>query len=348
MIAKSELKKSCFLLNGVLILSAACAEKQNRPSISPASTELTIADYCSPDEKLSQLRLSALFNENEEEIPDSQVNSGQVAWITLQKDTESHRFYSGVGRYGNCTGTLLYTSSLREAPAYIITNGHCVTSGLISPSGLLLNQTDSSGKKMYFNYYYGFSDESLEIIKGNKIAFASMDGTDAAIVELKATLGELTDKGICPFKLSSQQVRKNMAVQVAGVPLSGVSSSLLGLRLSFCSLGDTVSLREGSYSFPESFRHHCSIVGGNSGSPVISSGKYEIVGLVNTAVNDSAEAQEACSLNKPCEISTDGSITTNSSENYGQPTDYLVGCFDESGTFDHHQSSCGIKARFGI
>ena len=75
---------------------------------------------------------------------------------------------------------------------------------------------------------------------------------------------------------------------------------------------------------------------------------YSIVGLVNTAVEDSALNNENCTLSKPCEVSSGGEISINTDDNYGQTIEYLSGCFDELGVFNHELNSCGVKTKFGI
>lgn len=311
-----------------------------------SSISLTKGSHCYTVPATSSLNLSTIFDRSGFKLPDSDVNSAEVNWLILNGD--KHSFFNGVGRYGNCTGTLIDSSELATAPAYVITNGHCVSTSLISESGVLLNQPEDSSKRMIFHYYKGFTSETVEIVRNKEITFASMDQTDAAIVELNITLTELKAKGICPFQISSSKPATGQKVQVVGVPLTGMNASNYGLRLSNCQIGETVAIREGNYSFPVSFRHRCSIVGGSSGSPVFETETYSIVGLVNTAVEDSALNNENCTLSKPCEVSSDGDISINTDDNYGQTIEYLSGCFDELGVFNHELNSCGVKTKFGI
>ena len=327
-----------FLL--LVILAAGCSKKDtSRPP-----RILAKYPHCYEAPPLRALGLSAIFDEHGYKLPDTEVNIPEVAWAVL--DAESHKFYSGVGRYGNCTGTLLDTTDDSSAPAYVLTNGHCVTSGSMAPSGYLSDAPESPSRKMHFNYYKGFTPATLITVSVKKISFASMDKTDAALVELNASLGELKDRGICPFRLGEAKPVSGQKIQVVGVPLTGMLPENQGLRLSICTAGGTVALREGEYTFPDSFRHQCSAVGGSSGSPVFEPRDFSIVGLVNTSINDSAAAEASCSLNKPCEVSESGEIITNTKDNYAQKIDYLVGCFDRFGFFDLRLSTCGIKAKF--
>ena len=292
-----------------------------------------------------KLGLTAIYDEDGNKIPDSQVNTNQVYWTVLT--SESHGAYSGVGRYGGCTGTLIETGGDSSSPAYVLTNGHCVGTGLLSAQGVTIDQVANSSKKMYFNYYLENGADEYLPIDNKTIKFASMDGTDVAVVELDATLGELKDQGITAFQISSTKPSLCTQARNVGVPLTGVSSQNIGLRLSDCFIGDEVSLNEGPYRFVESIRHRCSIVGGNSGSPIFNKATGSIIGVVNTAVNDDAASSNDCVLNKPCEVSSSGEKTVESEENYGQYVDFLAGCFSD-GIFDIDLSSCGINAKFSL
>lgn len=328
--------------NLMFLLAAGCQLPERGTEV----RSLTKSNHCYTIPATTNLNLNAIFDSGGFKLPDSDVNSSEVNWLILNGD--QHSFFNGVGRYGNCTGTLVDSSELSTAPAYVITNGHCVSTSLISATGVLLNQAEDSSKRMIFHYYKGFSTETVEIVRNKEITFASMDQTDAALVELNITLGELKSIGICPFSIAATKPSIQQKVQVVGVPLTGMNSSNYGLRLSNCQIGETVSVREGNYNFTESFRHRCSIVGGSSGSPVFETNTYSIVGLVNTAVEDSALNNENCTLSKPCEVSASGDISTNTDDNYGQTIEYLSGCFDETGVFNHQLSSCGVKEKFGI
>ena len=130
-------------------------------------------------------------------------------------------------------------------------------------------------------------------------------------------------------------------IEIIGMPQSGVQK--LGLRKTVCKLGEQVSVQEGRYAFSQSYRHRCSIVGGNSGSAVFSRENYEIVAVNNTAVNDNSIGQEACSLNRPCEITKSGEKNVYYKENYAQPVIHLKKCFNAEGIFDKELTNCPIK-----
>jgi V8-like Glu-specific endopeptidase len=341
----------------ILVLLISCGKSSNpstqtgsdttSPPTDSDKNQNTIPHDCSFSE-LDSLQLSAIYNSKGEKLPDSSVNSSEIAWTIL--NPSQHPSFNGLGRYSNCSGTLLETnSSNSDAPAYVLTNGHCVGSSLLGAEEVVLDRAEAAGKKMMLAYYNAnVLGTSYTTVSARTIAFASMNQTDAAIVELNSTLAQLKTQGFCAYSLAADRPAKGTQVFIAGVPLSGVNSSKLGLHFASCSIGETVSLWEGDYRFLDSFRHRCSIMGGNSGSAIFDRHSKKIVGVVNTAVNDNAITQSDCSLNKPCEKDASGASSTNAEENYGQYVNYLAGCFNENGIFDATLSSCGITAKFGL
>ncbi|MBI2602447.1 MAG: trypsin-like peptidase domain-containing protein [Deltaproteobacteria bacterium] len=271
------------------------------------------------------------------EISDFDVNSDEVGWVVLNSTT--HASYNGVGRFGNCTGTLIEPKvTSATTPAYVLTNGHCL-GDLLDPSGVFYDVETS--KTMTFQYFLDLSQSSRLVFSSKIARVASMDNTDLALVELEATLSEVKAQGIASYSIASYAPTEGRAIKLIGVPLSGVSSSLIGLRGSSCVVGANVSLREGDYSFGNSYRVRCSIVGGNSGSPIFDKSTGEIVMLANTTVTDASSSKSSCALDRPCEVSAGGTVV-NEKDNYGQATYILSGCFDSNGFFDKSQATCVI------
>jgi hypothetical protein len=87
----------------------------------------------------------------------------------------------------------------------------------------------------------------------------------------------------------------------------------------------------------------CSVVGGMSGSPLVSLRSNQVVAIANTGVDDDALTKPECSLNRPCEVSSDGSIATFPKENYAQQVSNIPSCFDRKGIFDLKLPSCNLE-----
>jgi V8-like Glu-specific endopeptidase len=287
---------------------------------------------------------SAIFDRAGNKMPDREVNSDRVNWKMLPSATGKQ--YNAVGsldvNYGVCTAFSIEVGNHPEAPAYIVTNGHCqgTAYGLPAPNDILVNKPSRS--HFVINYFHDYKSQRLRI-PVKRMVYGTMKNNDIAILELTKTQKELKGMGINSLKISTKVPKKGRELLVVGIPSEGVKNSLKFLHTVSCKVGETVHLKEDVYSWTRSLRHNCSIVGGMSGSPMISAKTNRVVGIINTGVNDDAAKQPECSLNRPCEVSPTGKINTFNRENYGQLVDRIPTCFDKRGIFDLQQSSCKLE-----
>ena len=133
-------------------------------------------------------------------------------------------------------------------------------------------------------------------------------------------------------------------VQNIGIPMSGMDSwEKIGLHRSTCEIGNYVDLLEAGYHFNGSQRNQCSIVGGSSGSPLISIKTGRIVALMNTGVNDDSIGTPDCSINRPCEVASDGTSRSFPSFNYSQRVAAIPSCFNSQGFFELKLAGCALE-----
>jgi V8-like Glu-specific endopeptidase len=288
---------------------------------------------------------AAIYDRTGRKIPDREVNSDRVNWQMLS--VVASRKYNGVGSvdldYGVCTGFLIATGlKPTNAPAYVVTNGHCQGSAskLPSHSDILVNQPSKTN--FIVNYFHDFKADRLSI-PVKRMVYGTMKNNDIAILELTKTQLELTKAGITPLQISTKPASRGESVMVVGIPSQGVRDALSFLHAATCQTGETVQLKEDIYHWNRSVRHHCSIIGGMSGSPMISLKTRRVVGIINTGVNDSAAKQPQCSLNRPCEVRQNGRIETFAQENYGQLVHQIPTCFDRQGVFDLRTPGCKLE-----
>jgi V8-like Glu-specific endopeptidase len=287
---------------------------------------------------------AAIFDRAGRKIPDRDVNSDRVNWQMLS--TTSGRKYNGIGlidvSYGFCTGFLISTGVHPTAPAYVLTNGHCQGSPSKLPDNREIVINRSTKTKFIVNYFHDFKPERLTI-RVKRLVYGTMRNNDIAILELTKTQQELTKAGIIPLQLATKPPKVGEPLTIVGVPSEGVKDELNFLHLTTCKAGVMANVKEDVYNWKRSIRHHCSIIGGMSGSPMISSKTNQVVGIINTGVNDSAAQQPQCSINRPCEVSANGSIQTFPQENYGQLVHQIPSCFDRQGIFNLRQSTCQLE-----
>jgi V8-like Glu-specific endopeptidase len=287
---------------------------------------------------------AAIFDRSGRKIPDRDVNSDRVNWQMLS--TAAGRKYNGIGlidvNYGVCTGFLFATGVHPTAPAYVLTNGHCQGSFNKLPTDREIIVNRSTKTKFIVNYFHDFKPDRLTI-RVKRMVYGTMKNNDIAILELTKTQQELTTAGIIPLQIAAKPPVLGEPLTIVGVPSQGVKDELNFLHATTCKTGELANIKEDIYNWQRSIRHRCSIVGGMSGSPMISLTTNRVVGIINTGVNDNAEKQPPCSLNRPCEVSKNGSVQTFPHENYGQLVDRIPSCFDRHGRFNLHQSTCKLE-----
>jgi V8-like Glu-specific endopeptidase len=287
---------------------------------------------------------AAIFDRSGQKIPDREVNSDRVNWQLLSTATD--RKYNGVGvinaNYGVCTGFAISTGANPTAPAYVLTNGHCQGSFSKLPNEREIIVNRSTKTEFIVNYFHDFKPERLTI-PVKRMVYGTMKNNDIAILELTLTQGELTKAGITPLRISPKPPALGEPLVVVGVPSEGVSDELNYLHSATCRIGAMANVKEDIYNWQRSIRHQCSIVGGMSGSPMISLKTNLVVGIINTGVNDSASKQPQCSLNRPCEVVKNNLVQTFPQENYGQLVDRIPACFDRYGIFNLDRSSCQLE-----
>jgi Trypsin-like peptidase domain len=289
---------------------------------------------------------AAIFDRSGRKIPDRDVNTDRVNWQMLS--TTTGRKYNGVGvidtDYGVCTGFAIATSSNPQAPVYVLTNGHCQGTGfnkLPGNSEVIVNRSTTK-TEFILNYFKDFKGKRLTI-PAKRMVYGTMKNNDIAILELAMTQRELTKAGIVPLQLATTPPAIGEPAIVVGVPSEGVKDELSVLHAATCKVGQLANVKEDVYNWQRSIRHQCSIVGGMSGSPMISLKTNRVVGIINTGVNDSAGKQPQCSLNRPCEVIKNGLVQTFPQENYAQLVDRIPSCFDRQGIFNLDRENCQLE-----
>jgi len=246
--------------------------------------------------------------------------------------------YKGVaqitGLGSHCSGFVI-DHGVAEAPAYMLTNGHCV--------GLFGNQEMIFGEAANGLARFGlFVDQPSNSIKVaiDQISWASMRGTDLAVVRTNQTLAELAAQGIPAYRLTKLPAVDSQ-VQVVGVPVQNLPSDQWLLRGTSCKAGQQRRVLEFVWLWDNAQATDCAgILAGNSGSPVFDS-LNRVTGIINTTTIG-AEIGGDCYLGKPCEVSDDN-VTARPNTSYWLAVDAVAGCFDNSGSFNHTLPQCKLE-----
>ncbi|MEO5964167.1 MAG: trypsin-like peptidase domain-containing protein, partial [Candidatus Limnocylindrales bacterium] len=245
--------------------------------------------------------------------------------------------YRSVGRLAGaslaCTLVLVDAApGVTTGPAYALTNGHCVG---INGNDVLVDQP-LDGATAVFDYFAD-TPERREV-PVTKVVYASMKGTDLAILQLDATVGALADAGYHPWPIgdigpldgSSRDVI--MTGAPVGAPIVDIPEAERYLRLGTCSLDtNPVRINERLWLW-SALRNDCpEVLPGNSGSPVIDIETATLVGLINTTTYK-GENGAPCWLGRPCEVVDNGEDALPDTS-YAMPLGSLSGCFAADGSF---------------
>jgi V8-like Glu-specific endopeptidase len=300
--------------------------------------------------QLIQPLAAAVFDRQGTVLSEINLDPARVNWQLL--NSQDHRIFNGVGLikirdFSSCTGFFIQ-SAARSAntPAYVLTNAHCIDliENLLSPTEIVVNQQlRSYGRNPPIlsytpNYFKGDRNRSTYIVK--KILYATMKNSDVALLELNISQRELMLQGISPLALANHPASTGAKIEVIGIPGEAIPASEQFIYRSTCPLGPTVRLKEGGYEWRKALRHRCSLLGGMSGSPMISGGK--VVGIVNTGGGTGGRRSPLCTLDNPCEIGAGGRRQPTTSSNYGQLVHQLTDCFDQ-GIFNLNRSGCQLE-----
>ncbi|MBM3744300.1 MAG: trypsin-like serine protease [Acidobacteria bacterium] len=265
-----------------------------------------------------------------------------TSFLLENRDGRS-RAYSGVVRFGGCTGTFLkpVTGEVPpDAPAYILTAGHCIE---LSGTNKVIVGEATSRFVATFGYFIDTPDQQATV-RSRRVAYSTMKGHDVAIVELEATHGELVRRGYRPLELETGAPQPDEAVLVTGIPSREIPSDEVFLRQAACKLDGRATLVEHTWTFHDFYRHDCAdIKGGSSGSPMLSARTGKIVGVVNTSTAGNVYFGGGfdCYLNIPCELRPAGPVVSRETS-YAAPTLGLERCFRPDGVFDLSLPGCPL------
>lgn len=237
--------------------------------------------------------------------------------------------FAGAVALSNCSGSVVKTASAAAAdPALVLTNGHCLEEGFPEAGEVIVDQPSSRT----FSLLSADGSGSVGELKANRLEYATMTGTDAALYRLDVSYTQI------------EQSYGISALELAGRPSEGTPISVVSgywKKIYSCSVDGFVNeLREADWSWRDSIRYtpECETIGGTSGSPIVDAGTGKVVGVNNTG----NESGERCTMNNPCEVDEQGNVTVRQGRNYGQQTHQIPGCLTAGSRIDLNQAGCDL------
>ncbi|MBX3030137.1 MAG: trypsin-like peptidase domain-containing protein [Chloroflexi bacterium] len=256
--------------------------------------------------------------------------------------------YAGAGLLdaaGTCSAVLIRPAAgdpPADAPAYALTNGHCVD--LFDATTVRRDSTVEPGSAtISFGVRADGTPERQVAV--THVRWATMKGTDLAVVELAEPLADLLGAGLRAYPLADPPSPGTPVVVVGGpAPIDGGDRVL---RLAACTAGASVDLFERHWTWFGFPANDCAdIRPGSSGSPVLDPATGALVGLVNTTTQGS-EGTSDCAMGRPCEVTAEGLASVPDAV-YGPAVRLLAGCFDASWTFTGPGADCPLDPGDGI
>ncbi len=260
----------------------------------------------------------------------------------FQREQSQGTALTAVGRLTGaprpCTGWVLATGADDDAPAVAATTARCVG---LSDGATILTDQPLSGATLEVNDFARLTsagDVNVVPVPIERVLWASVRGTDLAVLELGMTVGELAARGVAPITPVAVP-EQGAEILIAGVPVAGVADDQQFLRGSRCQLGASTDLLESSLLWPATRAVDCpGILDGSQGSAVLNQAG-EVLAMVLASTIAAPEGLD-CGPGRPCEV-TDGSTSLRENTSYLVPVDALGGCFPEGSL--NLGADCGLE-----
>lgn len=249
---------------------------------------------------------------------DSEVSFSNVAYN-----------YNGIVRLSNCSASVVkFRGDSDDKAALLLTNGHCL--GRMPGPGEVVYKKPAN---MNVEFLSDDGRTSVGKAKATEVIYGTMTDTDLALLRLDKSYQAIKSQ----FKVNALVIAER-APEV-GTPIQVISG--YWRRGYSCNVDGYVHiLKEGDWTFKKSLRYSeegCKVIGGTSGSPVVSVTSGEVVAINNTI--NQADGKN-CSMNNPCEINEQGDVSVYVKGGYAQHTDWLYTCLNDRGDFDLKTSGC--------
>ncbi|WP_405934438.1 serine protease [Streptomyces longwoodensis] len=237
--------------------------------------------------------------------------------------------FAGTVSLSNCSGSVIrFPASVDTDPALVLTNGHCLETGFPSPGQVITGQSSSRS--------FGLLNSAgtrVGTLRANQVVYSTMTDTDVTIYRTTITYASIRSTyGINALTVQDTHPVAGTAITVA----SGYWKRLYNCNID----GFVYRLKEGDWTWKDSVRYTsaCNTIGGTSGSPVIDQSTGKVVAVNNTGNEDG----ERCTVNNPCEVDQNGTVTVRQGINYAEETYQIPACFTTGNRLNLSASGCTL------
>ncbi|MFI9271143.1 trypsin-like serine peptidase [Kitasatospora sp. NPDC052896] len=237
--------------------------------------------------------------------------------------------FAGTVALSDCSGSVVrMPDSVATDPALVLTNGHCLETGMPDPGQVITDQPSSRSFTLL-----SASGGRLGTLRASKVVYATMTNTDVTLYQLTSSYAAIQQRyGISPLTISPDHPTVGEPIEV----VSGYWRTTYSCGID----GFVYQLHEANWVWDDSVRYTstCDTVAGTSGSPVIDTNTGLLVAVNNTGNEDG----ESCTLDNPCEVDQDGNVTVHRGTNYAEETYLLPACFAPGNQLDLTLPGCTL------
>ncbi|MBL1081246.1 trypsin-like peptidase domain-containing protein [Streptomyces actinomycinicus] len=237
--------------------------------------------------------------------------------------------FAGTVSLSNCSGSVIrFPNSADTDPALVLTNGHCLETGMPDAGEVITGQSSSRSFGLL-----NASGTRIGTLRANQVVYSTMTDTDVTIYRTTTTYSAIKNSyGISPLTVQDTHPTAGTAIKV----VSGYWKRIYSCNVD----GFVYRLKEGDWTFKDSLRYTsaCNTIGGTSGSPVVDTATGKVVAVNNTGNEDG----ERCTVNNPCEVDANGNVTVRQGINYAQETYNIPACFTTGNKLNLSAAGCTL------
>ncbi|MEU3830915.1 serine protease [Streptomyces sp. SID486] len=235
--------------------------------------------------------------------------------------------FAGTVSLSNCSGSVIrFPQSADTDPALVLTNGHCLETGMPDAGEVITGQSSSRTFGLLNS-----AGTKVATLRANQVVYSTMTDTDVTLYRLTTTYAQIKSSyGISPLTVQDTHPTAGTAIKV----VSGYWKRIYSCNVD----GFVYRLKEGDWTFKDSVRYTsaCNTIGGTSGSPVVDAATGKVVAVNNTGNEDG----ERCTVNNPCEVDANGTVTVRQGINYAQEIYNIPACFTTGNKLDLNAAGC--------